>query len=87
MRLVRASLFSDAFALEPARVVVPQASERVGVTIIVVTERVSAGRGLTTFVGTTGPSNKGMKQTKPSILELRSLSPVLGGRLKGSAAR
>jgi hypothetical protein len=26
----------------------------------------------------TKPPNKGMKQTKPSILELRSLSPVLG---------
>jgi len=25
----------------------------------------------------TGRSNKGMKQTKPSVLELRSLSPVL----------
>ena len=24
-------------------------------------------------------ANKGMKQTKPSILELRSLSPVFGG--------
>ena len=34
---------------------------------------------LTTFGETTGPPNKGMKQTKPSILELRSLSPVLGG--------
>ena len=34
--------------------------------------------------GTTRPSNKGMKQTKPSILELRSLSPVLG-RLGGGA--
>ena len=45
MRLLRASLFSDAFALEPARVVVPQASERVSGTILVVTERVTAGRG------------------------------------------
>ena len=27
-----------------------------------------------------GPPNKGMKLTKPSILELRSLSPVLDGR-------
>jgi hypothetical protein len=27
----------------------------------------------------TVPPNKGMKQTKPSILELRSLSPVFGG--------
>jgi hypothetical protein len=25
------------------------------------------------------PSNKGMKLTKPSVLELRSLSPVFGG--------
>jgi hypothetical protein len=32
--------------------------------------------GLTTFGETTGPSNKGMKLTKPSVLELRSLSPV-----------
>jgi hypothetical protein len=28
------------------------------------------------------PPNKGMKQTKPSILELRSLSPVFDGRLR-----
>jgi hypothetical protein len=28
-----------------------------------------------------GPPNKGMKQTKPSVLELRSLSPVFDGRL------
>jgi hypothetical protein len=27
------------------------------------------------------PPNKGMKQTKPSVLELRSLSPVLDGRV------
>jgi hypothetical protein len=27
----------------------------------------------------TKPSNKGMKLTKPSVLELRSLSLVLGG--------
>ena len=40
--------------------------------------------GLTTLVGTTGPSNKGMKQTKPSILELRSLSPVLDGPAEAS---
>jgi len=26
------------------------------------------------------PSNKGMKQTKPSILELRSLTPVFDGQ-------
>ena len=56
--------------------VVPQGSKRVGVTILVVAEHVSAGQGLATFVGTTGPSNKGMKLTKPSIMELRSLSPV-----------
>ena len=30
--------------------------------------------GLTTFGGTTGPSNKELKLTKPSILELRSLT-------------
>jgi hypothetical protein len=36
-----------------------QGSERVGVTILVVPEPVRLGRGLTTFVGTTGPSNKG----------------------------
>ena len=29
------------------------------------------------------PPNKGMKQTKPSILELRSLSPVLDGPVAG----
>jgi hypothetical protein len=27
------------------------------------------------------PPNKGMKQTKPSVLELRSLSPVFDGLL------
>ena len=74
-RLLRASLFSDAFALEPARVVVPQASEgrryhtRGGGACF-------GWAGLTTFGETTGPSNKGMKLTKPSILELRSLSLV-----------
>jgi hypothetical protein len=62
-----------------------QASERVGVTILVVAEPVSAGQGITTFVGTTGPSNKGMKLTKPSILELRSLSLVFGRLLQVSA--
>jgi hypothetical protein len=29
------------------------------------------------------PPNKGMKQTKPSVLELRSLSPVFGDWLEG----
>jgi hypothetical protein len=29
------------------------------------------------------PSNKGMKQTKPSVLELRSLSPVFDRLLAG----
>jgi hypothetical protein len=59
-----------------------QGSERVGVTILVVPEPVRLGRGLTTFVGTTGPSNKGMKLTKPSILELRSLSLVFCGPVR-----
>ncbi len=31
----------------------------------------------------TKPHNKGMKQTKPSVLELRSLSPVFGGPVTG----
>jgi hypothetical protein len=31
----------------------------------------------------TKPQNKGMKQTKPSVLELRSLSPVLCGQSRG----
>ena len=31
----------------------------------------------------TAPPNKGMKQTKPSILELRSLSPVFAALLVG----
>jgi hypothetical protein len=35
-----------------------------------------AKAGLDCPVRVTGPSNKGMKQTKPSVLELRSLSPV-----------
>ena len=34
---------------------------------------------------TTRPSNKGMKLTKPSILELRSLSLVFGGPGKREA--
>jgi len=52
----------------------------VGVTMYAVAERsgVSADR-LTTLGGTTRPPNKGMKLTKPGILELRSLSLVLGG--------
>ena len=33
------------------------------------------------------PPNKGMKQTKPSILELRSLSPVFDGPAGGSTRR
>ena len=36
-----------------------------------------------TDAGSTRTSNKGMKQTKPSILELRSLSPVLDGPVAG----
>ena len=35
----------------------------------------------------TRPPNKGMKQTKPSVLELRSLSPVFDGPTAGSRER
>jgi len=56
----------------------------VGATMYAVAERsgVSADRP-TTLGGTTRPPNKGMKLTKPSILELRSLSLVLGGPVAG----
>ena len=57
------------------------ASSGIGVTIVGQAAPGMAQRGrLNEVGGTTGPSNKGMKQTKPSILELRSLSLVFGGR-------
>jgi len=62
----------------------------VGVTMYAVAERsaVSAGRP-TTLGGTTRPPNKGMKLTKPSVLELRSLSLCWADQLQddGTDAR
>ena len=56
---------------------------RVGVTIVPETRLSRALPRLANSAGeATRPSNKGMKQTKPSILELRSLSPVFGDYLR-----
>jgi hypothetical protein len=77
--VLRASLFSDALLLSP-RTCGGAAGERARRRYHYSWLRSLYRLGrVPTFVGTTGPSNKGMKLTKPSILELRSLSLVLDG--------
>ena len=78
-RPLRASLFSDAFAKSKRSWWVPPCLAS-ALPCSRWHGRAGVGWAVLTTVGeTTRPSNKGMKQTKPSILELRSLSPVLGG--------